>query len=421
MPGNPSNRFGRRPAAWQPWPVTAPPPSPQVRRARFGIAVIFALHGAVVGTFATRIPWLADRLDTDPGGLGLALLFAAVGAIAAMPFAGRITHRYDIRTVTGVLMVLWCLSLILPPLAPNLPTFAATLFLTGATSGMADVAMNAQGVAVEQRVGRSIMSGLHGMWSLGGLIASGFGVLAASANLDARIHFAIVAVVLAAASIVMSGLLLHAHRSDEDVPAFALPPRPVILIALVAFAAVFAEGASADWAAVYLTDVAHAAPGIAALAFSGFAATMALTRFIGDRVVDRLGPVRTVRLGGVAATLGALTVALARTPVLAITGFALIGVGVAVVVPLAFTAAGNAGSRPGQQIAGVATIAYGAGLVAPASIGGIAHATSLSVSFTVVAALAAMIVLGAGTLRPRGWKGTLLSSGAVQGHPTNVS
>ena len=398
--------------------MTAPAPAPgnEVRRARIGVAVIFALHGAIVGTFATRIPWLADHLDTNPGGLGLALLFGAVGAMVAMPFAGRITHRYDIRTVTRVFMVLWCLSIILPPFAPNLPVFAATLFLYGATAGMADVAMNAQGVAVEQRVGRSIMSGLHGMWSLGGLIASGFGVLAASLNVDARVHFTVVAVTLAIVSVFMSGLLLHDHpSSDEDMPAFALPPKPVILIALVAFAAVFGEGASADWAAVYLTDVAHAAPGLAAVAFSGFAATMAITRLVGDRVVDRLGPVRTVRIGGTAATIGALTVAAARTPALAIAGFALIGVGVAVVVPLAFTAAGNAGSRPGQQIAGVATIAYGAGLIAPASIGGIAHATSLSVSFMVVAALSAMIVLGAGTLRRRAPSGDSAALPAASG------
>src|SRR5262249_9794089 len=120
---------------------------------------------------------------------------------------------------------------------------------------------------------------------------------------------------------------------------------------------------------------------------------------LGDRIVNRLGPVTTVRLGGSAATIGALIVAVSRVPALAIIGFAFIGLGVAVVVPLAFTAAGNAGPRPGAQIAGVATIAYGAGLAAPASIGGIAHASSLSVSFLVVAALAALVALGAEKLR----------------------
>lgn len=375
-----------------------------VRRARIAVALTFAVHGAVTGTFATRIPWIADHLRTDAGGLGVALLFGSVGAITVMPFTGRFIHRIRARRLVPALMVMWCLAVIVPALAHNVPALCAAMFLYGATAGAADVAMNAQGVAVEQAAGRSIMSGLHGMWSLGGLIGSGVGVLAAHADLAAPMHFVLVGSALAILAIAVSPWLLDgapetATTGSDDSPAFALPPRPVILIALVGFAAVFAEVASSDWAAVYLTDVTQAAPAVAAVAFSGFAATMAVVRLIGDKVVDRFGPVRTVQAGGVAATAGALVVALSRTPPVAIAGFALIGVGVAVVVPLAFTAAGNAGPRPGQQIAGVATIAYGAGMAAPASIGGIAQVTSLSTAFYVVAALSALLILGAPTLR----------------------
>jgi MFS family permease len=371
----------------------------EVRPARGAIAIIFAVHGSVMGSFATRLPWIAGRLHIDPGGLGTALLFVAVGAVSAMPFAGRITHRFRSRTVIRVLLTLWCLALILPSLATSLPALCATLFVYGAASGLADVAMNAQGVVVEQRTGRSIMSGLHGLWSIGMLAGSATGVLAAHADLDARIHFAVVAGVLAVIGLAASPYLLDVRQPDDDTPAFALPPRPVVLIALVGFCAVSGELAGADWAAVYLTDIAHAAPAVAAAAVTGFAATMAATRLAGDRVVDRFGPVHTVRIGGLMAVVGALTVAVARTPVLAIAGFALIGLGVAVVIPLAFTAAGNAGPRPGQQIAGVATIAYGAGLVTPAGIGAIAQATSLSVSFMVVAGLGVLVAVGATTLR----------------------
>ena len=372
-----------------------------VRRARIAVAVVFAVHGAVVGTFATRIPWIADRLQIDAGWLGIALLFGAVGATGAMPFAGRITHRYRSRPLAAWLMVAWCVAIIPTAFAPSVPLLCMAMLVYGATAGLADVAMNAQGVVVEQRAGRSIMSGLHGMWSVGGLIGSGFGVLAAHASLDARVHFALVAAALSLLAVAASRFLLDIAPAAEGAPLFALPPKRVVLIALVAFAAVFAEGSSLDWAAVYLTDVAHAAPALAAGAFSGFAATMAAGRLAGDKVVDRFGPVWTVRAGGLLATVGALTVAVSRVPWLAIAGFALIGLGVAVVVPLAFTAAGNAGPHPGQQIAGVATIAYGAGLVAPASIGGIAQVSSLSISFGVVAVLAALVAVGAPVLRRR--------------------
>ncbi|WP_214103308.1 MFS transporter [Acrocarpospora catenulata] len=361
---------------------------------------MFAVHGSVTGSFATRLPWIAERLGTDPGGLGLALLFAAVGSLSAMQFSGVISHRFPSRVVTPLLMVCWCLALILPALAPSVVLLGAAMVVYGATGGLADVAMNEQGVMVEQRLGKSIMSGLHGMWSIGVLLGSTVGILAAHADLDARVHFGIIALVLAVIAVAAGPRLLEMpDREVDEGPHFALPSKAVLLIAMIAFCAVFGELSGLDWAAIYLTNVTGANAGVAAAAVTGFSLTMALARLAGDRVVDRFGPVVTVRVAGVLAVAGALTVAVSRAPVPAIAGFALIGLGVAVIVPLAFTAAGNAGPRPAQQIAGVATIAYGAGLATPAAIGLIADVTSLPISFLVVASLTAFTVIGAGRLR----------------------
>ncbi|MFE9397605.1 MFS transporter [Streptomyces flavidovirens] len=376
----------------------------ELKRARYAVAAVFCVHGAVTGSFATRIPWIVDHTGVSAGQLGLALAFPAIGASVAMPLAGAVSHRFGARGALRGLLVLWTLALTLPALAPNLLTLCAALFVYGATAGMSDVAMNALGVEVENRLDKSIMSGLHGMWSAGALIGSAAGTLAAHLGSDARLHHALAAVALTVLGLVAcQGVIdLRSAPDAEAPPRFALPPKSALVIGAIGFCAVFAEGASLDWSAVYLRDVLDTSPGVAAASTTAFALTMAVARLAGDRVVDRFGPVRTVRVGGVAATAGGVLVVAAPHPGLAMAGFALIGLGVAVVVPLAFAAAGRSGPNPSQAIAGVATITYTSGLIAPSAIGAVADATSLVVSFGVVTVLAFGLVAGAGVLRGAG-------------------
>jgi len=375
------------------------------RRAWLAVAVVFAVHGAANGSFATRIPWIREHLGLSAGALGLALLMPAVGALLAMPVTGVLVHRFSGRTVTRVLIGAFACTLALPPLAPALGWLALALLVFGAVAGMADIAMNTQGLLAEDRAGRPRMSGLHGVWSLGGMVGSAVGVLAARADIDARVHLGAMAFVLlvvgelAGRALPSDGGAADAGHGAPEPLRLAWPPRPVLLIGLVGFCAVFAEGASADWCAVYLRDVMGTSAATAAAAYTGFAFAMAGGRLGGDRVVARLGTVTTVRAGGVVATAGALLVVVARTPLLGIPGFALIGLGIAVVVPLAFAAGGRAVPHAGQGIAAVATIAYGAGLAAPGTVGGVAQLSSLPAAFGVVAALTALFALGAGALR----------------------
>jgi MFS family permease len=343
----------------------------EVKRARYAVAAVFAVHGAVTGSFATRVPWIQDHAGVSAGQLGLALAFPALGASLAMPLAGGISHRFGARNALRGLLALWTLALILPSLAPNLLTLCLALFVYGASAGMSDVAMNALGVEVENRLDRSIMSGLHGMWSVGAV-----GFAACAWVLD-----------------------LQPAEDEEPPPRFALPPRSALLIGAIGFCAVFAEGASLDWSAVYLRDQLETSAGLAAACTTGFTLTMAVARIAGDRVVDRYGAVRTVRASGVLALLGGLLIVFAGHPAVAMTGFALMGLGIAVVVPLCFAAAGRSGSNPSLAIAGVATITYTSGLVAPSAIGMLAQATSLMVSFVLVTLLTCGIAGFAGVLR----------------------
>lgn len=372
-----------------------------VRRARYAVAVVFAVHGAVTGSFATRIPWIQDHAAVGAGQLGLALAFPALGASVAMPLASRITHALGARTALRVLISLWTLALVLPSLAPSLWTLCLALLVYGATAGMSDVAMNALGVEVETRLRKSIMSGLHGMWSVGALVGSAAGTLAAHLGADARLHHALAAAALTVLGVTACRWVLDLRPSEDEEPPprFSLPPRSALLIGAVGFCAVFAEGASLDWSAVYLKDQLGTSAGLAAACTTGFMLTMALARIAGDAIVNRFGAVRTVRVGGVLAAFGGVLVVVADHPAAAMTGFALMGLGIAVVVPLCFAAAGRSGPNPSQAIAGVATITYTSGLVAPSAIGTVAEATSLVTSFGLVTVLACGLAVFGGVLR----------------------
>ncbi|MFI6053764.1 MFS transporter [Streptomyces violascens] len=373
----------------------------QLRRARIAIAAVFCVHGAVTGNFATRVPWIQEHAGVSAGQLGLALAFPAIGSSLLMPLSGAITHRFGARNALRGLLALWTLALALPALAPNVYTLCAALFAYGASAGMADVAMNALGVETENRLGRSIMSSLHGMWSVGALIGSAAGTLAAHLGADARLHHTVAAAVLTLLGLAACRGVLDLRSAPDEAPPprFALPPKSALVIGMVGFCAVFAEGASLDWSAVYLRDVLDTSAGAAAACTTAFTLTMAAARLAGDKGVDRFGALRTVRGGGVLAAVGGLLVVIAPGPAVAMAGFGLMGLGVAVVVPLAFAAAARSGPNPSQAIAGVATITYTSGLVAPSAIGGIADLTSLVVPFGLVTVLALGLVAGARVLR----------------------
>lgn len=376
-------------------------PAPDIRRARRATALVFAVHGCVTGSFAARVPWIAGHVGVGVGRLGIALLMPGIGAMVAMPFSGRLVHRYAFRLLVAVTIVGWCASLVLPALPTSLALLCVVLLVFGATAGLADMAMNAQGVLVEKGFGRSIMSSFHGFWSAGVLGGSAVSALATHAGVDTRVQFAATAAVLAALGVIAARFLLDdATVADTTAPpAFALPTRPVLLIGLVGLCSVFAEQAGTDWSAFFIRRELGGSASTAALGVSAFAVSMAVTRLMGDHVIRRLGPVRTVRLSGACAVAGALGIVLAPDLAVGLAGFALLGIGVAVVVPIVFAAAGRVGTHPGRSIAGVAGIAYGSGLIAPGVIGGVASASSLTTAFALVAVLVAIMALGAGVLR----------------------
>jgi MFS family permease len=367
-------------------------------------AIVFMASGILTGTVSSRWPWLAGRLHLTSGTIGAVGLASTVGALVTMPFAARFVHRYGARAASCALTIAAGLTLALPPFAPGLAVLTVIFVLMGAAIGTQDNAINTAGVEAETQTRKSIMSGLHGMWSVGVLVGALAGSLAAKAGLDPRIQFPVMGALIIAGGLASARWLpgdpaTGTAAAEVEVPKFVWPRGLVLLIGLVAFAAIFVEFAASSWAALFMHWDLHASQAVAAIATALFALAMAAGRLCGDAVVRRIGPVASVRACGVLATAGCLVVAVAPDTPVAIAGFMLIGAGVSVVVPLVFAAAGHSGPSPAMGVAGVATISYGAGLAAPSLMGGVADLASLRVAFGLAAIIAVAIGAGAGLLR----------------------
>lgn len=354
--------------------------------ARLAVSAAFFINGAVFAVWAPQIPAVQARLHLTPGGLGLTLLGAALGAVLIMPPAGAITARFGARTVISTAALLFCALLPLVFMAPSAPVLFLTLAAFGASAAAMDVSMNTAGVAVEDAMGAPVMSSLHGLFSLGALC----GALAATAAAVMAIPtepFLLGAALLPAAAILVARPALPAARADGS-PAFAPITRPLLALAIICFCAFLAEGSVADWSAVYLRRTLGAAAALGAAGYAAFQLTMTCARLLGDRVTSALGPVRLVRLGCLLAAAGLALALLIPVPAAAVVGFAAMGVGLANVVPILFSAGGRTpGVAAGPGIAAVATAGYLGMLAGPPAIGFTADAVTVRGGLALVVAL----------------------------------
>ena len=367
---------------------------------RAAVSAAFLIHATVSGTWAPRLPAIKESLGLSDGELGTALVGLAIGLVVGTRVAGAPVDRFGSRPVMRVGFPLLAATLVLPGLADSLVTLLLSLFVLGLASGALDVAMNAQGIEVERHLGRPILSGLHGLWSVGLGIGAGLAALAAAIGVDPLEHFAVVAAVLVAASFAfLGGLLPAATREPGESEGQHVPVRwtlVLVLLGVIAFCSFVGEGAAADWSAVYMTQELGTSQALGALAFAAFAVTMATARFVVDPLRSRLGNVVLVRGGSLIAAAGLGSALLIHEPAAGIAGFALLGLGLAPVVPIAFSAAGDLDPRAtGRLVGRVATTGYVGSVAGPIMIGWLAEATSLRLSLGLVVLLALVIAVSA--------------------------
>lgn len=364
-----------------------------ITRERVGVSLLFLMNGFVVGAWAPKIPEFASRLGLTESALGLMILAFGIGSVVMMPISGSQIGRFGSSAVSKFLAVLLVPTLLLLSVVGSIWTGAIAIFLLGGLIGAMDVAMNANAVATERLMRRSIMSSCHAFWSLGGLIGSSTGgpLIEYTGMLAHAVLATIVAAIVLAVAWRM--VLRDAPVKSEAKAVSRLPRSPLPwLVGTMAFFCMIPEGAVLDWSALYLRNELGASVAMSGLAFAAFSLTMAVMRFAGDLIRDRFGAVATIRVCCVIATVGFLIAGFAPNATLAIFGFALAGIGISNIVPIAFSAGGNLpGMAPGVGLSVVTTMGYSGILVAPSAIGFIAEHTGLAIIF---AGLSVLIMIG---------------------------
>lgn len=365
-----------------------------MRAARRGVSVLFLVNGALYSNWVPRIPAVKDALGLSDGVLGLALLGNGLGALGGSIAAGVLVSRLGSRRVSLAGALLLCASLPLPGVASSWVWLALSLVAIGAADAFVDVGMNAHGITVQARYGRSIISGFHGFWSLGAVSGSLVGSLAAGLEIPVATHLAVAGLLLALLTLATAPLLLSADadRDPRQREAIAWPSRALGGLGLLTLLAAFVEDTPGSWSAVYMAEDLGTPLGVAGLAYAAHAIAMTVARLAGDRVVDAFGPARTARLGTLLTAAGILVGLLVGTPAAAIAGFALVGLGIATIFPLSFAAAARLPGLPaGAAIGMVSLVARVGFLIAPPLIGLLSELVGLRTALSVVA-LAALTI-----------------------------
>ncbi len=360
---------------------------------RTTVTVVFFLNGASFSSWYSRLPAIQERLDLGPGAVGLALFGAPLGLLIAQPAVGAIIARRGSRPLVAA-APFYLAAVILPALAVNTLTLFAAVTAVGAANGALDIAMNAQGLAVERTAGRRLFSSLHAAFSFGALAGAGIAAVVAGVGIGALPHLAGTAVIGAAAALaVIPGLQPDRPHRGPAGPRLARPSRRLAIYGAIAFCVLLAEGAVFDWSGIYLASEQRADPGLVPLGLAAFSLTMGAGRLLGDPVAARFGETLVARSGAVLAAAG-LGLALATSAVaVGIIGFAMMGLGLAAIFPLTLRAAARHPETAGPDLAAVSTLGYLGLLSGPPVIGVLAELTGLRAALLLVCA--ACLVAGA--------------------------
>jgi MFS family permease len=356
---------------------------------RIAVSSLFFLSGFCFASWASRIPSIQQQLHLTDGELGAVLFALPTGLMVSLPLAGWLVAKYGSRIIVISAAVLYAGTLPFIGFVQQSWQLIAVLFIFGSGGNLLNIAMNTQGVGVEQIYGRSILASFHGIWSLAGFTGAAIGSFMISQYISPYFHFLVISgVSLLIILCAWSYTLTADSNSNIDQPIFVRPDKSLVNLGIIAFCCMICEGTMFDWSGVYFQKVVRAKAAWIGAGYTAFMSTMAAGRFVADRLVTRFGIKKILQTSGIIIAVGLGIAILFPTISMSIAGFILVGAGVSSVVPLVYSAAGKSKKvSPGVALAAVSTIGYLGFLMGPPIIGFISEASSLRVSFLLIALL----------------------------------
>ena len=366
-----------------------------MQKNRLAVNCYFLVNGFIYANWVARLPRLQELYGMDNGTTGLVLLTYAIGALVAMPFTGWLIVKNGSERTTIISAFLFCAMIPFFAVMNSITLLAVLLFVTGMFTGVMDVAMNAQAVLVEEKYKRPIMSSFHAVFSGGMMIGAGVGALFTKWETPLFQHFLIIALVAILFALWSSfNLLKDAPTSTDSTEegGFKLPSRALWGMGIIAFCCMLGEGAMADWSTIYMQNIAMADPALAPIGLGAFSTAMMVGRIFGDKGRAVIGDGKLMIINSLIALSGVVLLILFPVPMMVIAGLFLVGLGLSVIVPIAYSTAGAAeGLAPGVGISMVTTIGYSGFLFGPPIIGFIADWQSLRIAMFFVAFLFLMM------------------------------
>jgi MFS family permease len=371
-----------------------------LRRARTATALTFAFNGFLYAAWVPHIPEVKQHLGLSDAALGFALLGPAIGSVMSMPLVGRATTRWGTGRVTTALAFATYLVIPGAGLADNLGALFVALVAWGLVTGGLDVAMNAQAVQIETSYGRPIMSSFHAFWSIGTVLGTVVGSIGAGLHVGLASQQAVLAIVLALVTVWIMRQFVADHPPAKYEQGSRVFEFRLVLLGLAGVCALLAEGSSADWSPVYLRDDLHVSAGHAGVAFGAFTVMMTFGRLVGDRVVLRLGRARSITVLAAVGATGMSIGLISNTVLGASLGFACLGFGLSIMVPVFFSTAADGPGAAGPKLAVVSSFSYLGFLLGPASLGPLASVTSVHAALWILPTFAALAgILGVAAVR----------------------